>query len=124
MSKRLAPRPGAARAKKEAARRLRIRIRDEELTFSPQITIQEKFAVRRATGMPWDAFTGLLETSFGEDTLVVFWWLAKRQNGEPNLPMLKVQQDWPDDLTSEDLDVDWVDDEPGGDDDPEGSGAG
>lgn len=117
-----APTPGTGGA--DPARiffRIRIKDRTLELTGAP--TIQEKMAVRYATGLPYETFVQPSSHTFGEDSLMVMWWLARRQNGEPNLAFTAVANDWPT-LGENDVDLDVVDldAEPEADDSPEGSG--
>lgn len=116
-----APTPGASRSGARVFFRIRIKDRTLELAGSP--TIKEKMAVRYATGLPLEAFVSAGEHTIGEDSIVVMWWLARRQNGEPNLPFNEVAATWPE-LGEDDIDVDVVDldAESEGDDSPEGSG--
>lgn len=121
-----APTPGAAqRAEKAppAPVTLRMTLRGKTLELVQNITTQEKFAVRYATGLPYDAFVANQHT-IGEDTFIVFWWLARRQNGEPNLPFQQAMADWPTDLTEDDLEVVEVTEDEGDVESPEGSGPG
>jgi hypothetical protein len=103
-----APRPGVTQRKEEgaAARQvMTIRIRDEVRTIAlGLIPIKEKLLVRKATGLPFDAFYSG-EDSFGEDSLVVLWWLAGRANGDPFLTFTKAAEEWPADLSEEDIEV-------------------
>lgn len=116
-----APTPGAR--SREARVFFRIRIQDRTLELSGAPTIKEKMAVRFATGLPLEAFIADGEHTIGEDSIVVLWWLARRQNGEPNLPFNEVANNWPT-LGADDIDVDVIDldSEPEADDSPEGSG--
>lgn len=101
----------------------RIRVRDRTLELSAAPTIREKMAVRYATGLPYEAFVRPGEHTVGEDSLMVMWWLARRQNGEPGLPFDAVADTWPT-LGPDDVEVDIVDLDTAGeaDDSPEGSG--
>lgn len=113
-----APTPGATASE---VKFFRIRIQDRTLELSSSPTIKEKMAVRLATGLPFEAFYSG-ESSFGEDSLVVLWWLARRQNGEPNLTFDEVATSWPV-LDENDLELTLVEpDEQGVEDSPEGSG--
>lgn len=119
-----APRPGS-RAQAEAARQfIRLRVKEREMDLMMSLTIQERFVVRAATaGLPFEAFLPQQSgREFGEDSLFVLWWVARRQNGEPNLSFKQAEQEWPSDLTESDLDVTLVDldAEPEAEDSPEG----
>ncbi len=123
-----APTPGS-RAADEAVRLfLRIRIKDRTLDLVPTLTMKERFVVRAATGgLPLEAFLPQqTEREFGEDSLFVLWWVARRQNGEPNLAFAQADTEWPNDLDEGDVDVTEVDldNEPPEDDSPEGPGPG
>ena len=97
----------------------RIRVKDRTLDVPGEVSIQEKIAVRYATGLPLESFVKV--DAFGEDSLVVLWWLARRHNGEPNLAFATSCADWPSPLGADDLDIQTItdDEEP---DSPEGSG--
>jgi hypothetical protein len=81
------------------------------------IPLSEKLIVRKATGLPFEAFLGD-EDRIGADSVAVMWWLARRANGEPMLTWKQAEQDWPDELKAEDIDVE-VDDPEEGASDPE-----
>jgi hypothetical protein len=82
-----------------------IRVRDEVRTIAlGLIPIKEKLIVRKATGLPFDAFYSG-EDSFGEDSLVVLWWLAGRANGDPFLTFTAAAEAWPADLAEDDIEV-------------------
>jgi hypothetical protein len=105
-----APRPGSLAEEKGARQFLRIRVQDRTLDFVPQIALREKFALRAATGLPIEAFMPSgTEVGFGSDSLFVLWWLARRQNGEPQLPFAQAEADWPDQLDGDDLDLSIID---------------
>jgi hypothetical protein len=55
---------------------------------------------RRVTGLPLSAFLSTSEDAIGGDTLLVWWWAARRVNGEPKLPLSAVfrEFDTPDKL--------------------------
>lgn len=119
-----APRPGAGRRNDEATaakRMLKLRIRDEErvLTAVDNLPMKERLIVRKATGLPVEAFLG--EVEFGLDSLQVMWWLAGRAAGDPFLTLKRVVDEWPEDLTEDDVDLIEVtaDDEELGDEDPQ-----
>lgn len=105
-----APKPGSLADEKGSRQFLRIRVQERELDFVPQIALKEKFALRAATGLPIEAFIPSgTEVGFGSDSLFVLWWLARRQNGEANLPFAQAEAEWPDTLTADDLDLTLVD---------------
>ena len=120
-----APTPGVGK-RREVARqaaepkRIRIRLCDKELTFSPNLTIGERSAVRKATGglsfeTYWDG-----ETSIGLDSLQIMWWLARRANGEATLSLDTAVDEWPANITADDIDVEeWTEDDDAVADDPE-----
>ena len=118
-----APLPGASQHAPPSPTTLRMTIRGKTLELVQNISTQEKFAVRFATGVPYDSFVAG-EGRIGEDTFIVFWWLARRQNGEPNLPLQQVMDEWPTDLKPDDLEVVEVSDDEGDAESPEGSGPG
>jgi hypothetical protein len=81
----------------------------DPVTLAPNnIPMSEKVIVRKATGMPFEAFLGD-EDKIGADSVAIMWWLARRANGEPMLTWSQVEKDWPDELTESDIDVE-VDD--------------
>lgn len=116
-----APKPGSAgttsgkEKAREARRSLRLTIKGETREFCPgAMTLQERLVVRKATGLPLEAFLG--GTSFGVDSLMVVWWLAARQAGEAGLTLKRVEEAWPDELEEGDVEFEEVDpDEVGGD---------
>lgn len=113
-----APRPGGAGTSKaveqvEAAKTvMKIRIGDHApVTIAPGlIPLGEKLIVRKALGLPFEAFAGD-DDHIGEDSIAVMWWLARRANGEPMLTWTQVEADWPSGLTPDDIDVDVSDGE-------------
>ena len=114
-----APRPGS-RAEAEAARQfIRLRVKDREMDLMMSLTIQERFVIRAATaGLPFEAFLPQQsEREFGEDSLFVLWWIARRQNGEPNLAFAQFANEWTA-INAEGFDLDIVDDD-GEDQSPE-----
>lgn len=113
-----APRPGKPREQKEATKRFRITVKGRTLELPATLTLNEKMTVRLATGIPFDQFL-LSEQRIGEDTVAVLWWLARRANGEPQLAWSAFAGEW-ETIDSNDLEVDLVDDDDPGADDPEG----
>lgn len=87
--------------------RLRLRVRDNTFDVEPAglLPIKDKIAVRAQTGLPYEAY--LQGGSVGEDSLVVLWWLGRRQS-EPALSFDQAVQQWPDDLTADDIDLEYV----------------
>lgn len=67
------------------------------------LTMLDKLAVRKATGLPWEAFWG--NETIGEDSLLVLWWLARRKNGEAVLSFQEASAQWPADLSADDFDL-------------------
>lgn len=120
-----APTPGS-RAAEEAARQfIRLRVKDKTLDMMPDLEMKERFVVRTSTGLPIEGFLPAeSQREFGEDTLFVLWWVARRQNGERNLPFAQAEREWPRDLGPDDIDITLVDldDEPEADDSPESEG--
>jgi hypothetical protein len=87
------------------------------VTLAPgNVPLGEKMIVRKATGLPFEAFFADGNT-IGEDSVAVLWWLARRAGGEPMLTWTQVEKEWPDNLTVDDIDVEMSDAE--GDPDPE-----
>ena len=68
------------------------------------LTVADKLAVRKATGLPFEAFWG--ESSIGEDSLVVLWWLARRKSGgEALLSFADASTQWPSGLDADDFEL-------------------
>jgi len=115
-----APTPGAGRhsAAADAAQKvMTITIRGESKRLAiGNVAIQEKLIVRKATGLPFEAF--LSEDRIGSDSLMVMWWLARRGEGETQLTFDAACADWPADIETDDIEV-TVDDPNGDDVDPE-----
>jgi hypothetical protein len=108
-----APRPGAGKRQAVAGRAkvlLRITVKGESNELAPNnLTFEERTRVRKQTGgIPfenyWDG-----ETSVGEDSVVVLWWLARRAGGETKLALNTVWREWQDllddGLTADDLEI-------------------
>lgn len=103
---------------------MRIRVKERTLELVPDLTMSERFVVRAATGLPFEAFfPEEQQREFGQDSFFVCWWVARRQSGEPNLPFRQAQAEWPK-LEEGDIEAALVnlDDEPMAEDSPEGSG--
>lgn len=62
------------------------------------LPMPERIICRKATGLPLETFTAPLDdtsaTVFGEDSLCVLWWLARRAAGEWQLTFTKATQEW------------------------------
>jgi hypothetical protein len=103
-----APIPGAGKRAAEAKSAKvihRLRIGDETRTIAlGNLPLKERLIVRKATGLPFEAFFGEDEQSFGIDTLMVLWWLAGRAAGDPFLTLQQVQDEWPESLGEDDFD--------------------
>lgn len=110
-----APTPGIGTrsAAAEAAQKIMtLTIRGETRRLAiGNIPMSERLIVRKATGLPFEAFVG--DDKFGLDTLIVLWWLAGRATN-PMLTLTQVEQEFPADLEADDIDVTL--DEPDGDD--------
>ena len=117
-----APTPGAARRAEADAKVIRITNGGKTLEVQPSgLALSERFVIRHATGLPFEAFFRGGEESIGEDSIAVLWWVARRANGEPNLGFPQFIKDWVFDPEGFDIEVDEDDPE---DDRPEGSGLG
>lgn len=104
-----APRPGAskrAEATKSARRVLKISVRGESRLIAPNnVPFPIGVKIRKACGgLPLSAFWNG-ETSVDEDSLKVLWWAARMVGGEHGLSRETVFEEWPEDLTAEDLEV-------------------
>lgn len=118
-----APRPGSLAHEERSAdpkpgSRYRLTFCGSTLEMPTAITFKEKFAVRAATGLPLEAFWSG-ENKIGEDSFLLLWWLARRYNGEPRLALEAVTSTWPDNLGTDDVDFEVVEDDEGPIDDPE-----
>lgn len=94
-----APVPG--RQRQTGSQWFRMTIRDRTLELPVDVTMQERFAVRAATGVAFENFVEG-EAQIGEDSFAVMWWLARRYNGESNLPFKQALSEW---VPLKDLDV-------------------
>lgn len=117
-----APVPGAARRAEADAKVIRITNSGRTLEVQPAaLSLTERFAIRHATGMPFEAFFAGGESSIGEDSIAVLWWVARRANGEPDLAFSVFVKDWVFEPEGFDIEVEADDPE---DDHPEESGLG
>lgn len=119
-----AARPGAGRrAEQTAAAKqiMTIRIGDADpVTLALNlVSMNERMAVRKATGIPYDNFVA--EDQIGTDSIMVLWWLGRRANGEPTLSYTDAAAEFPTDLDADKFDV-TIDqpDEVAGDPEPNG----
>lgn len=117
-----APDPGSYAEETGARQFLRMRVKNRTLDVVMDLTMKERFVVRTATGLPIEGF--LPQESmreWGEDSVFVLWWIARRQNGEPALSFADAEAEWPKGLGEGDIDATEVDldDEPAEDDSPE-----
>lgn len=111
-----APTPGVGKKAESAAAaqkvmNLTIRGETKHLALG-NIPLSERLVVRKATGLPVEAFVS--ENTFGLDTLVVLWWLARRGEGEAMLTLTQAEADFPTDFAEGDITVTL--DDPTGDD--------
>lgn len=119
-----APKPGSRATPSEAPNSfLRLRLRDEYREVNLQVSLQEAFVIRSAASTSLES----LMANFGLDSFAVLWWLARRQNGEAQLPFQVFAREWNADvlpgLTQDDIDLDDVDiAETPGTDSPEDEG--
>lgn len=118
-----APTPGVGKRKEAAARAqhlLKVTVAGETKSFHiNNLPFGELAAIRKASGgLPLSAFWGGPDTVIDTDSLKVLWWLARRANGEPRLPMSAVDAEWDAVVDSGDFDVAYDDGAPE-DDDPE-----
>jgi hypothetical protein len=117
-----APTPGAvdrAASNHQPIGRFEMTLGGTTLQLPVPLPFKEKFAVRAATGLPFEQFWSG-ELKIAEDSFLIIWWLARRFDGEPNLPLSRVMEDWPDDIKAAGLSLDFIKDD--GDeetDDPE-----
>jgi hypothetical protein len=103
------PQPGSRADLTNARKFLRLRVKDRILDIVPDLPMTEKFAVREATGMPFEAFVSDSEQKWGEDSLFILWWVGRRQNGEPNLRLSQAEGEWPTIESEDDLEISEID---------------
>lgn len=118
MGKGVAPTPGASR-KLEQSKRAQVvttvTIRGESRSCAfGNLPIRERALIRKVTGMPFERWMDGIE----EDSVMVMWWVARRQSGEPGLSFAEVEAGWFEDLTAEDIEI-VEDDGMGEDPDPQ-----
>lgn len=114
----LAPTPGRAQEDAAANVRLRMTLGGRTLEVQPAaLTLDEKFVIRNATGLPIEAFFAPGQNTVGEDSVAVLWWIARRANGEPNLPWKQFAAEWA--FDPEAFDIEEVEDDDEGAPSPE-----
>jgi hypothetical protein len=118
-----APTPGVGKRKEAAAKALhvlRVTVNGETKSLHiNNLPFGELAAVRKTSGgLPLAAFWGGPDTVIDTDSLKVLWWLARRADGEPRLPMSAVDADWDEVVNTGDFDVKYDDGAPE-EDDPE-----
>lgn len=114
-----AARPGASRRAEEADASTRVLVihltcTDPEETHRiavGNVPLEQRLAVRKATGMPFGQFVGGPD-SIDVDSIAVMVWLAKRLNGFPQLAWQSFQRSWPDEIGEGDIEV-WAEDTQG-----------
>ena len=110
-----APLPGAAADQEQlnaAKMVMTITVRGQAVTLAPlNLPFAEELLVRKATGLPWTAFFTGGETAVGMDTIKVAWWLGRRAGGEWQLTLERAMEEWPEDISPDDLDVQIADPE-------------
>lgn len=123
----LAPRPGVGKrdeAAKAARESVTITLRGESHTVFPMnVPLRHAAAFRKATGgQPIRRFLPSDSDLFDIDCFKALWWLGRRLDGEPDLTFEQLDEDWPTDLSAEDIEafVTTPDDEEGDEADPEG----
>lgn len=102
-----APTPGVGKRAEEvkaAKKMIRLTIRGEQrvLASVDNLPFKERVLCREDTGKPVEFF---IEGGFGIDSLQVVWWLAGRAGGNKSLRFQQVLDEWPDDLTEDDIDL-------------------
>lgn len=119
-----APTPGVGRrnAQARSAQKVAtITVKGETYRLAVgSVPIGEKLVVLRETGMAFDQLIGD-SNKIGEVSVAVLFWLAKRANGQRSLSWAQVAEEWPTDLTEDDVsfEMDTPDEGLEGDDSPE-----
>lgn len=108
-----APRPGVGErgeAANAAMTFLTITLKDQApVTIAPgNVPFAERLLVRKATGLPFEAFFGEREETVGEDSIQVLWWLGRRAAGEWQLTLTRALEDWPVPLTPDLIDIEYT----------------
>jgi hypothetical protein len=100
-----APAPGAGRRREESKRAkvittITIRGESKSCAFG-NLPIRERALIRDVTGLPFERWMARLE----EDSLMVMWWVARRQSGERGLSFDDVEAGWFEDLTGDEVEI-------------------
>ncbi len=123
-----APRPGSAGTTggdskaRAASTTITLTLRPAEgepivRTFRPgAVPFSERLIVRKATGLPFEAFASG-EDGVGLDTIQVWWWLAARGDN-PLCTLEQALSEWPAEVDEDTFDI-TVDDGTAEDDSPE-----
>lgn len=116
MGKGTAPKPGVGRRADQAKRAqvvttITIRGEQQHCAFG-NLPIRERALIRNVTGLPFERWMNGIE----EDSVMVMWWVARRQAGERGLSFAEVEADWFEDLTADDIEI--IEDD-GQDEDPD-----
>ena len=106
-----APSPGARRKQNAGNSRWKVTVGGKTLELPVAMEIGEKFAVRAATGFPLEAFVNDRQSSAGEDSVAVLWWLARRYNGEKRLSYAEAMSQWEPVEDADDVDLSIVTDD-------------
>lgn len=115
MGKGAAPTPGASRKLEQSKRAqvvttITIRGEAKQCAFG-NLPIRERALIRNVTGLPFERWMNGIE----EDSVMVMWWVARRQAGERGLSFAEVEAAWFDDLTADDIEIiedDGLDEDP------------
>ena len=96
-----APRPGVTTRNNAAAAQAKvvtITFMGETKTVTPgNIKLRDSAAIRKATGgLPVRAFLPTEDDLVDLDSFKVLWWLARRNDGEPDLTIEEFEKSWPD----------------------------
>lgn len=89
-----APRPGQVRKDEANRTGLEITLRGETRTLHlADLGPGDDLESRKQTGLPVAAFMGA--ETFGPDSLLILWWMARRKSGEPSLRFASVLEEFP-----------------------------
>jgi hypothetical protein len=101
-----APRPGVSRrAAADAATQsvLVLSVQGKEHRFAlNNVPIGEQELCVKQSGFTYETF---ITEPFGTIKLIGLWWLARRAGGETRLTWQQVKDEWPSDLTEDDIDL-------------------
>jgi hypothetical protein len=89
-----APRPGGRGRQAVERKALEITLNGETLTLNfADLGPEDDLASRKQTGLPISSF--VQGESFGTDSFLVLWWMARRKAGERRLAFSKVLDEFP-----------------------------